>query len=184
MAENQGAVYARDLGQGETKKICDLTPPKESDRLFVRESRTAAGRWDLVAGPEPGWAEPDQRPSDRIVSAGLKCAVAEPPGWGLLPGGVVPRFGDADKSGWQFSFGWMAGRLDGINSRDSKNLGVSLETPFLSWYIFDPTQLPSGQVIFQLGWHQICILDPNERKIALLAKGRWPVIIIKDSRKQ
>ena len=80
-------------------------------------------------------------------------------------------------------FGWMAGRLDGENAKDGKTLGVSLDTPFVRWPIFCPTQLPTGQVLFQLGRNQICILDPNSRKIALLAKGRWPVVTMKDGLK-
>ncbi len=184
MAADNKDVCARDLGRGETRKICGLTSSDNGDRLFLRESRGAAGRWDLIVGPaELGTIPPEPSPSDRVASAGLKCAVAEPLDFGLFPGGEVPRFGVADKSGWQFRFGWMAGRLDGKNAKDGRNLGVSLETPFVSWPIYDPTQLPSGQVVFQLGMNQICILDPNERKIALLAKGRWPVITIKDSPK-
>ena len=77
----------------------------------------------------------------------------------------------------------MAGRLDGENAKKGRNLDVSLDTPFIRWPVYCPTQLPSGQVVFQLGGNQICILDPNERKIALLAKGRWPVITMKEGPK-
>ncbi len=147
--------------------------------LFLRESRRTAGGWDLVVGSDP-WAKArDTDPSDRVVSAGLTCTVAEPLGAGLEPGGDVPRF-HADKSGWRFSFGWMAGRLDGDNAINGRSVTVSLETPFVHWPVFCPTQLPSGLVVFQLGWNQICILDPDGRKIALLAKGRCPVITLKD----
>jgi hypothetical protein len=70
----------------------------------------------------------------------------------------------------------MAGRLDGANAKSDRKLGVAFETPFLRWSVRHPTQLPSGHVVFQLDGEQICILDPNERKIALLAKGRSPVV--------
>jgi hypothetical protein len=92
----------------------------------------------------------------------------------------VPRF-RVDTSGWQFYFGWMAGRLDGVNEKKGRSLDVSLDTPFLKWPVRCPTQLASGQVVFQLGGNQICIVDPNERKIALLAKGRWPVVTMTSS---
>ena len=181
LAENQREVFARDLGHDETRRICELTSFESSDRLFLCESGVAAGRWDLVVGPEPRVLEPSPPyPSDRIVSAGLTCSIAEPLLAGLLPGGDVPRF-PADKSGWQFYFGWMAGRLHGVNTKNGQNVLVSLETPFARWPVYCPTQLPSGQVIFQLGGNQICILDPDERKVALLVKGRWPVITLKDS---
>ena len=61
---------------------------------------------------------------------------------------------------------------------------MSLETPFVDWPVFCPTQLPSGLVVFQLGWNRIRVLDPDERKIALIAKGRWPVITLKENVKQ
>ena len=175
--ESNTAVYQRELDGEETKKICDLTPASSSNVISLRESRKASGRWDLVVGPE----YEDPSPSDRTVTGGLACTVAEPLRGRLLPGGDVPRFA-ADKSGWQFNFGWMAGRLDGENAKTGKNLGLSLETPFAVWPVSHPTQLPSGQVVFQLGRNQICILDPNQRKVALIAKGRSPVITMKDSR--
>ena len=112
-----------------------------------------------------------------------ECDTAEPPSLGFRQGGEVPRF-RADKSGWQFYFGWMTDGLHGSNPTNSRRLDVSLETPFLQWYIGYPTQLPNGQVVFQPGRNQICILDPNERKVALLAKGRWPVITIEDGVKR
>ena len=95
--------------------------------------------------------------------------------------GDVPRF-RADKSGWQFSFGWMADGLHGENAMQGRWLDVSLETPFVHWYIGYPTQLPDGRVVFQLGTNQICVLDPGARKVALLAKGRWPVVTIRGGR--
>jgi hypothetical protein len=174
MAENDGDVYAWDLGQGETRKICELKSSKNSDRLLLRESRTIAGRWDLIAGSKTE----DPSPSDTMVSADLTCTAAEPPCVGIRDGGDVPRF-RADKSGWEFWWGWMAGRLAGSNTQDGQTADISLDTPFLTWPVYYPTQLPNGQVVFQLGGNQICILDPNERKIALLAKGRWPVITMR-----
>jgi len=182
IGDRDGDVYARDLGHDETRKLCQLTPSENRDWLFLRESRVAAGRWDLIVGPDPLAEQPDPNPADRIVAASLTCSVAEPPSASLLPGGEVPR-SRADQSGWQFHFGWMAGRLHGENATNGRNVLVSLETPFLRWPVYCPAQLPSGQVIFQLGGNQICILDPDERKVALLAKGRWPVMTLKESTK-
>ncbi|MEI8372197.1 MAG: hypothetical protein WCJ35_05085 [Planctomycetota bacterium] len=177
MAENNDDVYVRDMGHDETRKICALTSSENSDRLFLNESRVTAGHWDLIVGLNPLVEQPDPNPSNRTVSADLMCSVAEAPLASLWPGGEVPRF-RADKSGWLFYFGWMAGRLTGENTINGRNVLVSLDTPFVRWPVYCPTQLPSGQVIFQLGRNQICILDPDERKIAMLAKGRWPVITI------
>jgi len=180
--ETDGRVYARDAGSGETAKIDGSKAAAKRGQLYLRESRSAAGCWDLVVGAERPAEPPVPSPSDRIISSGVKCVVADPPRGGLRPGGDVPRF-HADKSGWRFWFGWMAGRLDGYNENTGKGVRVSLETPFLTWPVYYPTQLPTGQVIFQLGENQICIFDPNEKKIALLAKGRSPVVTMKDSRR-
>ena len=70
----------------------------------------------------------------------------------------------------------MMGHLVGDNAKKGRKVDVSLDTPFVRWDIDYPTQLPSGQVVFQLGRDQICVLDPNQRKVALFARGRWPVI--------
>ena len=183
IAENQHGVLAWDLGREETRKICELTSSQSHERLFLRESGAAAGRWDLIVGPEPTtrpWIEPRvPSPSDRIVSANLACAVAVPPDVGLGDVGEFPRF-RADKSGWKFQFNGRDG-LWGENPKDGRTLDLPLDEIFDWWDVHDPTQLPGGQVVFQLGSNQICILDPNERKIARLAKGRWPVITMKDS---
>ena len=79
-------------------------------------------------------------------------------------GGEVPWFLDEDKSGWQFRFGWMMGRLNGENRKDGRTVGVGLETPFLRWPVLDPTQLPNGQVVFQLGWNQTGFLIRMRRR--------------------
>jgi hypothetical protein len=176
--EKDGRIDACDLGRGETAKIDESKALGKGSQLYLRESRSLACGWDLVVAVE----DVGPSPSDRIVSAGLTCSVADPPGGGLRPGGDVPRF-PGDKSGWVFWFGWMAGRLDGDNEKEGRHVHVSLETPFVTWPVYCPTQLPNGQVIFQLGENQICILDPNEQKIALLAKGRSPAVTRKASLK-
>jgi hypothetical protein len=179
IADNSRTVCARDLGQGGTRKIAELKPRGHRDRLLLQESHAVADRWDLVVESE----NRGPSPSNPIVTAGLACTVAEPPAVRFTEGGEVPRF-RADSSGWEFRFGWMAGGLYGNNARDGRLLNVRLETPFLKWPVQYPTQLPNGQVVFQLGTDQICVLDPNERKIALLVKGCSPVVTLKEPQSQ
>jgi hypothetical protein len=175
-AENHRDVYAHDLGNEKTRKVGELNSSGVEHTLVLRESHTNAGCWDLIAGSRT--EEPS--PADTVVLAGLTGTTADPPCVGLRPGGDVPRF-HADKSGWQFHFGWMAGRLDGENTMRGRRVHLSLDTPFVQWPVCNPTQLPTGHVIFQLGRDQICILDPDENQVALLAKGRWPLITLKGS---
>ena len=182
MAENNCDIYARDFGSEQLQKIYELASLVDGNPLFLSASRTIASRWDIVVGPMPTVEPPDPNPSVRVVSASLACAVAEPTLAGLRPGGEVPRFA-GDKSGWEFYFGWMAGHLNGENSAEGKHVEVLLDTPFVRWPVCHPTQLPSGQVIFQLGRNQICIIDPEERKIALLAKGHSPVVTMRERAK-
>ena len=177
IGESNGDVYARDLGRMDTRKICRLKPSENREWLHLQESGSAPGHWDLVVGT-PDASGPAV--SVRVVAADLKVDVAEP-SVALRPGGDVPRFQVADKSGWEFQFGWMAGNLHGENAKNGKRSYLSLDTPFLKWPVYCPTQLPSGQVVFQLGMDQVCVLDPNKQEIALLAKGRSPVITVKAS---
>jgi hypothetical protein len=96
--------------------------------------------------------------------------------------GDVSRLGTAGKSGWRFWSGfWALEGLNGENAKDGRRLHLSLETPFLEWYIRNATQLPGDQVVFQLGRDQICILDPDAKKIALLARGWGPIVAIRDN---
>jgi hypothetical protein len=171
LAENDGAVCVWNVGDGAPQRLCTFASLKNEDRLRLRESPTFPGTY-LTVGPV------DEGPSDAegTVCAGVSCATAEPP-YAPRFGGDVPKFRN-DQSGWSFYFGWMAGGLSGNNAKDGRRVYVSLETPFAVWPVRSPTQLPSGQVVFQLGKNQICVLDPNERKIALLAKGRWPVVTL------
>jgi hypothetical protein len=181
IAENNGGIYARGLGEGPTTMIYELTPKANHDELFLRESRTAADRWDLILGPErapaPCFEPRPPSPSDQVVSVDLKCAVPEPPDARAGNFGEFPRF-SADKSGWRFHFDGRGG-LYGENAKDGRTMDAPLDNLFDWWDIHDPTQLPNGQVVFQLGSGQICVLDADKRKIARLVNGRSPVVIIK-----
>lgn len=175
VGEDGRGVFARNPPSGAARQIFSETLPADNDRLLLGESRMNAGRWDLLAGS----TTVESVSAGRILISDLVCAVADPPNVGIRPGGTVPRF-HQDKSGWEFSFGWMMGNLHGENSSDGRTFYLSLETPFLRWPVYSPTQLPNGMVVFQLGRNQICAVDPNTRKIALLARGRWPVVTMRD----
>jgi hypothetical protein len=165
-------VYSQDFGQPGPTKIGSLKPSTEPTALVISGSANGQA---LFAGKAEPFGEYSSE-GDRL--ANLKCNVADPPTVGLRPGGPIPRFAN-DNSAWEFTFGWMAGRLDGRNARTGQNVSVGLETPFLRWPVSCPTQLPTGQVVFQLGADQICVFDPAAGKVALLARGRQPLVIIK-----
>jgi hypothetical protein len=163
-------VYAMNLAQGTTKKISELKSIGNAKRLFAKESRKTPGHWNLVAGNEI-----DERSEGitKTVAADFSRAVATPQN----PGHAfdVLRFAAAKPTDWEFDMEFWHG-LYGKNSEDGRTLRVSLETPFVTWYSRSATQLSGGQVVLQLGRNQICILDPEEGKIAIIAKGRCPVV--------
>ena len=57
---------------------------------------------------------------------------------------------------------------------------VAFEMPLGDWRICDATHLPGDYVLFQLGRDQICIFDPMQKRIALVARGRGPVAVLED----
>lgn len=175
IAENDEEVCALELSAGESQTIGRVESSIHKESIFLRESRTAAERWNLLAGAVPE----DPNADVRIVAADLMCTAAEPSSLGYDRGYQVPRF-RADTSGWQFRMVWWAGRLYGKNAEEERSAEVSMATPFVTWLVRHPTQLPNGQVVFQLGKDQICILDPDEKTIALLVKGWCPVVTMSD----
>lgn len=80
---------------------------------------------------------------------------------------------------WQLRSGFWA--IEGLrvrNARTAEQYRFSWETPFSQWPIRNVLQLPNEQAIFQLGSDQICILDLSTRRIALLARGRGPAVLL------
>jgi hypothetical protein len=168
-------VYAMNLGQGTTRKVGELKSIGTAKRLSAKESKETPGHWDLVASNE---IDTRSEGVTKTVVADFSRAVARPrdPKYAL----DVLRFAAEKPTDWEFNVESWHG-LYGTNSKDGRELSVSLETPFVTWYSHFATQLPGGQVIVQLGRNQICILDAAEGKIAIIAKGRSPVVGIESN---
>jgi hypothetical protein len=181
IAAEDGDVYALDLNRQERNRACRLGSRDRGYRLQAAESATTSGTWDLVARPEP---------TSGFITLLSNFATAVPSrtepasGWEEWNNiGQVPRLGSAGESSWTFWSGfWPLEGLSGTNSDNGEQLHVSLETPFLQWDVRNATQLSDDQVVFQLGTDQICILDPNQRTISLIARGWGPVVVIADGR--
>jgi hypothetical protein len=81
---------------------------------------------------------------------------------------------------WEIRTGFWA--VEGMrveNKKNGTNLRFSWETLFSQWNIRSAILLPDDHVIFQLGQDQICVLEPATKKIALLARGRGPAVVLK-----
>jgi hypothetical protein len=91
----------------------------------------------------------------------------------------VPSLGSARTSDWSFFTGfWAAGGMGGRNDKTKQDARFAYETPFGSWMIRNAVLLPTDKVLFQLGHDQICVFDPETRRVALLWRGRGPIPII------
>jgi len=84
-------------------------------------------------------------------------------------------------SPWNFTIGdWYDEGLRGQNSETGERVKLAFETPFASWVIRNATHLPGDLVLLQLDADQICLYDPKEKRLALLARGREPVATMHD----
>ncbi|MBE9199047.1 MULTISPECIES: hypothetical protein [unclassified Nodularia (in: cyanobacteria)] len=85
-----------------------------------------------------------------------------------------------ENTNWEYRRNWHGG-ISGHNKSEDLRFQFSLETPLAWWRMNSATHLEGDFVVFQLGKDQICILHPEQRKIALIVRGNQPVIVKFDS---
>lgn len=185
ISDADGNVCVLDLERYQSKKVCDLGSISPNDKLCVRKQHDETDRWDIVAAT---WSDNQAQPAVKTVVSGLGSTAVpvgdnradnRKPSWFDI--GKVPSLASRGSDGWEFETGlWSIEGLIGRNVGDGRTVRLSLETPFVEWLVRNATALPKGQVVFQLGRNQICIFDPDQRAIALLAKGWGPIAVIKD----
>lgn len=84
-----------------------------------------------------------------------------------------------EKSDWDYQTPfWAAGGIMGFNKVDNSRIHFALETPFAFWSASHATHLEGDLLVFQLYKNQIYLLQPQARKIALIARGSSPVVVI------
>jgi hypothetical protein len=186
IAPADGNVYRRQLGGGVEQKVFDLHSTNEDDRLLVCPNATDTNSWDLVAR-----LESDNQRGGLFVGVLTNTSVegasegggntldpAEP--YGTWPNfGKVLGFASATNSQWKFWTGfWPVEGLEATHISTGKRIRFAYETPFGAWTVRNAIQLPSDQVLFQLGDDQICAFDPAGRRVALLWRGRGLTAVI------
>ena len=83
----------------------------------------------------------------------------------------------ADETQWEYYVvGPAALGILGYEKDGDKEFRYALETLIASWGIGLPIHMTDNFLVFQLGPDQICILDHESKKIALLARGRYPIV--------
>lgn len=94
--------------------------------------------------------------------------------------GSIPTATPDSNSAWKYetSF-WASPGL--ICQRKGRNslLYFGLETPLISWQLRNATVVEGDKIILQVGRDQICIINPQTRNIALLARGYGCITVIK-----
>ncbi len=151
-----------------------------NDRLFARPNSESG--FDLFAlrevGPD-GAMEEILAKSSFASKAPLEAPIAEDPTikadyWLTRPGQVPSLFPDSD---WEFHTGYYpSAGIRGDNEESQRNFLYALETPFVGWRVGNATHISGDFVVFQLGPDQICILHPESKKIALIARGKAPIV--------
>jgi len=91
--------------------------------------------------------------------------------------GPVPKLTPATDWDYYVSV-FTGGGLTGHHQITQARQHFALETPFAAWRISHATHLPDDWLIFQLGDDQICLLHPASRRIALLARGQAPIVVL------
>lgn len=77
----------------------------------------------------------------------------------------------APESDRRFSSMWYEG------IRRDRKVRFSVETPFADWKVRSITHLEGDILVFQLGDDQICMIDLESNRVALITRGKWPVVV-------
>ncbi len=90
--------------------------------------------------------------------------------------GEVPKL--AATGDWIYWTGfWPVEGIQGENKLQQSRFRFAMETPFAAWSVRNATHLTGDVVVFQLGKDQICALHPQTKRIALLVRGKGPLVV-------
>ena len=191
IATADGDVHRLTPAHGEPSFVYDMNASHGADCLWTRPSAADSNRWDLMAST---WIEGAYSLSNVNVVVAESFATTTvsnhwqvlygvteaPPNW-LRNDGAVDRLGDARDSPWSFLMeNWARRGMRASRTDTGTEFRVAFEMPLGDWRIRDATHLPGDYVLFQLGRDQICIFDPMQKRIALVARGRGPVAVLED----
>jgi hypothetical protein len=88
-----------------------------------------------------------------------------------------------NKQNWKVYTGnWAIEGMVGENEKKKEKMRLALETPFFIWPMKQASMLPEDQVICEIDYAQIALVDLNERKIGLITFGRSPVVVLENTR--
>jgi hypothetical protein len=173
------------IGNWTPTPVASLPPPTPNRALALMPS-ARSDRWQLVVADDPG----AEHPGSPVVEIAGSRATTQPSYSDGTPLDQWDWFGGAfvaDLQGLK-SPRWTAYFEPGIYAE----LGVHdsttglwhyvhvLEMPILQWYPSHAALLPHDQLVFALG-DQIMVADLDQNRIAAVAPGRSPVVVLDDS---
>lgn len=160
--------------------LLEITARHENDRLFVRP-RNDSG-FDLFV-----FLDSEDRGSEMEVLVLEDFSEHAPIEWRIseahsekaegswLNFGPIPSL--AGISDWEFRTGfWSVEGISGNNGKTGEGFQFSLELPFVAWPIRNATHIDGDYVVAQLGDDQICMIHPPSKRIALVARGKGPIV--------
>jgi hypothetical protein len=160
--------------------VSKVTAPHRNDRLFARPRKDSGFDLFVYLDSEDRGAEMESRIlEDFSEQAPVEWRIAEghsekaEGSWFNF--GPVPTIGPA--SNWAFHTGfWPVEGISGKNEKTGKNVHYSLELPFAAWPVRNATQIAGDYVVAQLGDDQICLMNLESGTIALVARGKGPIV--------
>jgi hypothetical protein len=176
-----GQIVRTDLLGQHWEVVRPVTVGSSDDRLYAREE--ADGSFSLYLHRT---VDDDSKGREELIAR--RVARKVPVSWDkrVLPDGHVagtwsnagPVPSLAAGSSWEdFAGFWPVEGISGENKADGRKFRFSMETPFTYWPVRNATQIKGDMVVFQLAKDQICLLDPETRRIALIARGSGPIVV-------
>ncbi len=177
---HDGAAYSVDLDGSDLSLMQSIWATNRYDVLGWRPpSATGAESWQLVFDSrdrnEVLLENPDGR-CEAFRSSYSDDVVRH--GWWLGSTGVAD-LRPPDARDWVPDPGGNWG-MQVTQESTQQEVHITFDTPFVSWWGRCVTILPGDIVVFELG-QQVCVLSLPTRKIAFLARGRGPVVLLHEA---
>ena len=161
-------VIKSDLLGMRKERVKTVSLPQLQDELLFR--RNGEGKVELFIRAN----DPDSQFREEIVLPNVTASVP-PTDQPYSPKQQIRKL--TSSTDWVYRTGfWAAEGISGENEKQDLRFRFALETPLLAWFPKNATHIDGDFIVFELDNNQICLLQPQERKIALIGRGRSPVV--------
>lgn len=163
-----------------TQLVSEIAAPHQNDRLFVRPHDSSGFDLFVYLDSEERGVETEARVLEAFSEqAPVESRIAE--GHSEKAEGSWFNFGPvptiAPVTDWKFRTGfWPVEGISGDNERTRESFHYSLELPFAAWPVRNATHIAGDYVVAQLGDDQICMIHPASSRIALISRGKGPIV--------